>query len=233
METESERVTVDVDGASMPAFLCYPNDEERHPAVIVVHELFGLEAHHEDVACRFAAEGYVGLAPDLFWNVGPLPDFTDREVIMRFRRSLDDRQLLTSLDAAVAYLREQPGVDVAHVGIVGFCMGGYYALAEALNNSSLAACVDFYGGGMDRLFDRMAELRVPFLGLFGDEDQSIPPERVRELRGLLQQAGVPFEIHTYHGAGHAFFNDMRSSYRQHAAEDAWARTLQFYQKYLR
>lgn len=233
MELDREHITIDVDGGSMRAFLSHPAAEERYPALIVIHDIGGLAEHTEDVACRYAAQGYVTLAPDLFWHLGPLPEFTDRESFMRFRRSLDDRQLVDSMEAALAYLREQPGVNVARVGIMGFCMGGYYALLEATNNPSLAACVDFYGGGMDRIFDRVRELLVPLLGLFGEEDQSIPVEQVRELERVLQAAGVPFEIHIYPGAGHAFFNDTSQTYRKHAAEDAWTRSLSFLEKYLK
>jgi len=232
MELETQRPTIPIDGDSMAAFLCSPSTETPLPAIVVIHEILGLVPHTEDVASRFAREGYVALAPDLFWHVESLPDFSDRESFMRFRQSLDDRRMLASLDAALAYLREQPFVDVSHIGIVGFCMGGYYSLLEASNNPTLAACVDFYGAPISKLLPAVRQLRVPLLGLFGEDDQAIPLDQVRELESVLQEVGVPFEIHTYPGAGHAFFNDTSPTYRQHAAEDAWRRTLDFFAEHV-
>lgn len=232
MELETQRPTIAVDDGSMKAFLCSPVTESVLPAVIVIHDIAGLAAHAEDVACRFAREEYVALAPDLFWRVGTPTALTDGASIMRFRQSLDDREMLASLDAAVAYLREQPFVDVSHIGIVGFCMGGYYAFLEAANNPTLAACADFYGAPMAPVLSAARRLRVPLLGLFGEEDQSIPLDQVHELQTVLQDVGVPFEIHTYPGAGHAFFNDTRPSYREEAARDAWQRVLGFFARHV-
>jgi carboxymethylenebutenolidase len=231
-ESLGERVSIDVEGGAMEAFICRPASGERHPGIVIVHDIYGLQAHSEDVACRFAAQGYVALVPDLFWQVGSPRDFTDRESFMQFRRSLDDRQILESIDAAAAQLRDEPDVEFSHVGIVGFCMGGYYAFLAAVANPSVAACVDFYGAPVAGLLEPAQELRVPVLGLFGDQDQSIPVEEVRQLEEALQAAGCPYEFHIYPGAGHAFFNDTKPTYRGHAAEDAWRRTLDFFRMWL-
>ena len=233
--TEAQRVGIDREGGTMNGFLCLPAEEGRRPAVAVVHEIYGVTGHTEDLTCRFARQGYVTLAPDLFWRVGtPNPsDFTDRAAFLRFRQSLDDEEMLASLDAAVAYLRALPQVDVAHVGIVGFCMGGYYAFLEAAHNPSLAACVGFYGAPVPPLLQRVEEMRVPVLGLFGEEDQSIPVEQVHQLEAALRRVGTPVEVHLYPGAGHAFFNDTSPTYRRHAAEDAWPIVLTFFGNYLK
>lgn len=243
MNLETSRLEIPVDGGSMPAFLCRPSSDGKLPAIIVIHEIFGPTEHIDDVTCRFAGQGYVALEPDLFWRMDSLPDFSDRASFMRFRMALDDRQLLASADAAVRWLREQPFVDGEHIGIVGFCMGGYYAFLEAAHNPSLAACVDFYGAPLTfpepseqhPLAPMMAahRLRVPVLGLFGEEDPSIPVEQVRELEGILQETGVPFEVFIYPGAGHAFFNDTRETYRPGPATDAWTRTLAFFERNLK
>jgi carboxymethylenebutenolidase len=227
----------------MPAVLCPPVSGDSLPAIVVVHEIFGLVEHTEDLAGRFAREGYVALAPDLFWHLGSRPTLTDRESFMRFRMSLDDRQMVNSLDAAIAYLREQPFVDGSRIGIIGFCMGAYYAFLEAAHDSSLAACADFYGAPIispeltkrrpRTLLDAARDLRVPFLGMFGEDDQSIPVDQVRQLEAVLEENEVPHEIHIYPNAGHGFFNDTDDRYRRHAAEDAWPRTLDFFARYMK
>lgn len=242
MTDHQERVHIAVDGGTMNGFVCRPDVSERRPAIIVIHEIFGPEPHHEEVACRFAGEGYIGLSPNLFWNMGPLPDFSDRESFMRFRSSMDDRAILQSLDATLDWLRQQPYVDADHIGIVGFCMGGYYSLLEAIHNSSLSACVDFYGAPLvnpepteqrpDSIMDAVKNLKVPFLGFFGAEDQSIPPDQVKQLEQVLESLDVPSDVVVYPNAGHAFFNDTRPSYREGPAQDSWATMIQFFSRYL-
>jgi carboxymethylenebutenolidase len=238
-----EHVSIPVAGGTMRASLCRPAGNEPAPAVLVVHEIYGLTPHIEDVARRLCAEGFVALAPDLFWQLDELPSFTDRASFGRFRQSLDDRQMLASLDAAVSYLEEQPFVRRDRIGIVGFCMGGYYAFLETVHNQAIAACVDFYGAPLVRPepteraprapMEAAAELRVPFLGLFGEEDASIPVEQLRQFEGVVARTGVPHEFHVYPGAGHAFHNDTGPMYRAEAARDAWRRTVEFFGRYLK
>jgi len=233
MDTLQQDVGIDINHRVMDGFLARPaTGEEMHPAVIVIHDIGGVSAHTRDVANRFAEQGYVTLAPNLFWNIEKMPNFTDRESFIRFRQSLNDDDLVHFIDTALAYLRDRPEVDVVHVGIVGFCMGGYYASLEAINNPSLAACVDFYGAPVTRLLESVGEMRVPFLGLFGDQDQSIPVEHVQQLDKAMDETKLPHEIHIYPGAEHAFFNDTRPSYNQSAAQDAWPRVLKFFSERL-
>jgi carboxymethylenebutenolidase len=241
MELQRAHVQIPVEGGAMDALICRPDAGDGLPAVLVVFDIFGLRLHYEDIACRLAGQGYVALVPDLFWNT-EVPDFTDRSSFMRFRQTMDDRLFLRDLDAADAYLRSQPFVDGEHVGIVGFCMGGYYSLQEAAHNPTFAACVDFYGAPLAGPVSERApvtslqaaeRLQMPYLGLFGDEDQSIPLGQVRELEGLLQRRNIPFQIKVYPGAGHAFFNDTAPSYRKEAAEDAWKLMLAFFEQYLK
>ncbi|HEX8917357.1 MAG TPA: dienelactone hydrolase family protein [Chloroflexota bacterium] len=232
MDTLQGDIGIEVDGKIMDGFLARPaTGEEMHPAVIMIHDIKGVSDHARDVTNRFAQQGYVTLAPNLFWNVR-VPDFTDRSSMMRFRQTLDDEQMIRDIDAALAHLRDRPEVNVVHVGIVGFCMGGYFASLAALRNPSLAACVDFYGAPLTRLLESVGELRVPFLGLFGDQDQSIPLEQVEQLDAALDETRLPHEIRIYPGAGHAFFNDTSPSYNQTAAQDAWPRVLTFFAEHL-
>lgn len=243
MEIDTPHATIAVDGGSMRALVCRPADEGTLPAVIVIHEIYGLSDHIEDVAGRLARQGFVTLAPDLFWQLGAPPDFSDRTSFMRFRASMDDRQFLSSLDAAVGYLQHQPFVDSDRIGITGFCMGGYYALLETAHNPAIKACADFYGGPLvlpqtsetrpRSPLDAAHDITVPFLGLFGGEDQGIPVEQVRQLESILRENGVPAEAHVYPGAEHAFHNDQAPRYNEDAAKDAWRRTVAFFHECLK
>jgi carboxymethylenebutenolidase len=244
LKIEERGTTIPLNGGRMAVYAAHPEaDGRKLPAVLVVHEIFGLSDHIKDVVRRLAREGYLSLAPDLFWQMGPLPDFTDRESFMRFRRSMDDRDLLSSLDAAVDHLAAESIADEEHVGIVGFCMGGYYAFLETVRNPRIAACADFYGGPLSHQepsenrpigpLDVAREIKVPLLGLFGEEDQGIPVEQVHELERRVKEAGVPVETVIYPGAGHAFHNDTGPRYVESAAKDAWKRTIEFFDQYLK
>ena len=238
MSLEQAAVDIPVDGARMDGFMSFPAHTTGNlPGVIVAHDISGVSDYTRDVVRRLAEEGFAALAPNLFWKVGPPPPLGDRASFMRFRASMDDRQLLASLDAGIDFFREQSVVQGEKIGIIGFCMGGYHALLEAARNEAIKACVDFYGGPLvlpetsetrpRAPLDAARDLRIPFLGLFGEEDQGIPLEQVRQLDEALQETGVRYEIHTYPGAGHAFHNDTGERYRPEAAQDAWRRAVRF------
>lgn len=241
MDPQGERISLPVEDGSMDAFICRPLSADPAPAVIIIHEIYGSHEHFDDIACRLASHGYVGMAPDLFWKIGA-PDFPDRASFLRFRQEIDDPHLLASLDACLDYLQQQPFVRGDRIGTVGFCFGGAYALLESAHNPAIAACADFYGGMPDvehsakhprTALEAARDIRQPFLGLFGEEDASIPVEKVHQLEGILRANGVPAEFHIYPEAGHAFFNDQRPTYVKPAAEDAWARLLDFFGRYLK
>jgi carboxymethylenebutenolidase len=179
-----------------------------------------------DVARRLAGEGFFALAVDLYSREG-VPDFPDMPAVFRWMRALPDARVLSDLGAAVGFLARRPEVAPTAIGITGFCMGGQYALMAACTVPGLSACVSWYGmlryAERDAVkpaspLDLAAELACPYLGLFGEVDAIIPLADVEELRGILEGTGKRFEIVTYPGAGHAFFNDTRPEmYRQAAA----------------
>jgi len=212
---------------------------------VLIHEVFGLDHHMRDVARRFAAEGYVVLAPDLFAHEGlPGPVGTDDdpapawelETIRAAALGLPDRRALADLDAAAARLAALPEVDGDRIAAVGFCMGGSLAFQLGCTSMRLAAIVDFYGRP---LYSELSEnkpiqpveltlnLDRPLLAFFGEKDASIPPAEVELLRAALEAGAKNFEIVTYPEADHAFFNDLRPRYHEASARDAWQRTLAF------
>lgn len=199
--------------------------------VVVVQEAFGVNEHIEDVCRRFAAEGWLAVAPHLFHRNGdPTPDYDDRPAAMAQLRALTADGVLADVDAAIAHLAAA-GVPAGRVAAVGFCMGGTVALVTAARRD-VGAAVTFYGGGVKKgrfgfppLVDEATRLRAPWLGLFGDLDQNIPVADVEDLRAAAATSGQPTEVVRYAEAGHGFHCDRRDAYHAPSAEDAWGRTL--------
>ena len=227
------------DGDTLRGYAAWPAAAGLHPGLVVIPDVRGLSEHYQDVARRFAAEGFFALAIDLYSREGP-PSLPDLEAVFRWIRELPDRRVLADVGAAVATVAARP--EVGSVGITGFCMGGQYALMAACTVPGLGACVSWYGmlryAATDERkpaspLDLAPRLACPYLGLFGADDGIIPLADVDELRTILARAGTSFDVHVYPGAGHAFFNDTRAdTYRPDAAADAWPRALAFLHRHL-
>lgn len=198
------------------------------PGVIVLQEWWGLVPHIQSVADRFAAAGYVALAPDLYSGESTTsPDEAGRKMM-----ALNIDKTAQDLESAVQFLAHHDAVTGPKVGVVGFCMGGQLALLAGTLSDRIGAVVDFYGIHPNVTPD-FAQLRAPVLGLFGEQDSFVPPEAVETLVATVKSAGGTIIAHCYEGAGHAFFNDSRpETYNAAAAEDAWQRTMAFFQTHL-
>jgi carboxymethylenebutenolidase len=222
-------------------FLAHPDEEA--PGVVLVPDVRGLYDHYRALARRLAGEGFAVLAVDLYRRTGP-PKIETPADAMRWIRELSDPQVLGDLQEAIDDLVGLPEVDGRAVGIVGFCMGGQYALLAACACRGLSACVPFYGmlsyaPGLDPVkkprspLDALSELSCPVLGLYGAEDALIPVSDVRRLEVELARSSQPSQVVLYPGAGHAFMNDTRpDAYRPEAARDAWPRMVAFLQRQL-
>jgi carboxymethylenebutenolidase len=222
----------------MPLYEARPDGDARG-AVIVVQEAFGVNSYIEDVTRRFADAGYDAVAPHLFHRAGggtaPYDDFGK---VIPLYEHLDDDGILVDVDAAREHLHGT-GWDDSTVGTVGFCFGGRVTFLTALRRK-IGAAVGFYGGGIvsqrfpqfPPLVDEVPKLQTPWLGLFGDRDQSIPVEDVEQLRDKLKSAPVATEIVRYPEAGHGFHCDQRDVYDDNAAKDAWNRTLAWFEEHM-
>ena len=233
-------VTVDTADGPMRLYEAKPPGEARG-AIVVVQEAFGVNPHIEDVTRRAAAAGYHAVAPDLFHRTGPgsVVEYGNFEKVMEFFKDVSgDDAVLTDVDAALAHLRAAGFAD-SRIGIVGFCFGGRVSFLVALRRP-LGAAVGFYGGGIvtgrfpqfPPLVDETPSLQTPWLGLFGDEDASIPVDDVEQLREALRAARVDTEIVRYAHAGHGFHCDQRPDYRPDDAADAWRRALDWFVAHL-
>jgi carboxymethylenebutenolidase len=228
MDVETSMVDVPAGAGGLPCFLVRPAHEARRPAVLVIQEAFGLNDHIRDVARRVAAEGYVALAPDLYWRGGRgrTAGYDQLPAAITLMQSLADRDVVTDVRSAVGHLERQPFVRADRIGITGFCMGGRVSyLAACELPEKFRACAPFYGGGIP--VEKTASLRAPVLAFFGEEDAFIPPANVEALRVALRSHGKQAEIVVYPKAGHGFFCNERDSYRAEAATDAWERLRRF------
>ena len=220
----SERTTV-------RAYLVQSPAKEKRAAVIVVQEWWGLNDHIKDITRRYAGEGYVAIAPDLYSRLGHTVT-SDPNEAGKLMNSLRQEDGLKDLNATVAYLKTVPGVDANRLGITGFCMGGSYALMLPCVNAAIKAAAPFYGW-IPNPDTPLQKLACPILYIFGENDSYIPKSEVQRLADALKKYKKQGEIKSYPGAGHAFFRDTdKNVYRPAEAKDAWARTLAFFKQYL-
>jgi carboxymethylenebutenolidase len=223
-----QNVTFASNGGTAHGYLTLPTMGQG-PGVVVIQEWWGLTDHVADVTDRFAQEGFVALAPDLFGG----RTTHDAQEAARLLRELPVDGAARDLAGAVDHLLEHDSVIGRSVGVVGFCMGGKFALVLAAQQGSrVAAVVPFYGMPSIAETD-FSGLTAHVLGHYGEHDRTISAEVVGQLRAALQsQAGVDPTIHFY-PAGHAFFNDRNpASYHQDSARLAWSRTLDFLHTHL-
>jgi len=232
-EISTETVEFPSDGFTVQAFLAKPVTTPAGglPAVMVAHEWWGLNDHIKDIARRIAQEGYAALAPDLYSRLGHKVTADPAEAAS-LMESLSSQAALRDLSAALQDLKQRSFVDPQRIGIMGFCMGGTFALTQATHNSDLKAAVPFYGKVPPA--ESLARLLCPVLYHYGAQDGWVTKQEVEWLRQGLSQHGKPGEVVVYPNAGHAFFNDTRpDAYRKQDAAEAWRRTLHFLAEHLR
>ena len=214
---------------SVTGHLALPEGAGKFPAMIVIQEWWGLDAQTKSIADRFALEGYLAFAPDLYH--GELAKLGDGDTAMKLVQKYGPNAYL-DLQTIFDALKSHPQCT-GKIGSVGFCFGGRMSLTLSLSRPVDAICT-FYGGGMQTIFDQLrAKLKAPVLGLFGDADVSIPAGTVEEFDKLLDDVGVEHEVIMYPDSGHAFFRDSDPSvYKAEASTDAWERVKKFFKQNL-
>lgn len=214
---------------SVPGYLAEPAGDGPFPALLVIQEWWGLDAQTKSIADRFAAEGYLAFAPDLYHGEFAALGDSDRALalVTKYAPAAPD-----DLEKVFEGLKSHPQCS-GKVGSVGFCFGGRMSLTLGIRRPLHAVCT-FYGGGMQNIFDQMSSLRAPVLGLFGDADESIPVGTVEQFDKLLGELGLEHEVIVYPNSGHAFFRDSDPNvYKPEAAQDAWKRVKKFFAKHLK
>ena len=214
---------------SVPGYLARPAGNGPWPGLVVIQEWWGLSDHIKSVADRLAGVGYLSFAPDLYQ--GELANLGDREKASELVEKYEAAapEMLTRVYDAFKKDSDCNG----RIGSVGFCFGGYMSLALGIRRPLDALCT-FYGGGMQELFNQLDKIHSPVLGLYGDQDRSVPAGTIEEFDELLGKYKIPHEVIVYPKSGHAFFRDTDpNSYRPEAAKDAWDRVTRFFTENLK
>jgi carboxymethylenebutenolidase len=234
MEISSAYVQLSVsDGTTMRAWVARPKEEGAYPALLVFQEAFGVNAHIRDIAGRFAREGFVAVAPELFHRTAAGFDgrYDDFPSAVPHMKALNDASMGADLRAAHDWVRGSMGVELP-IFAIGYCMGGRAAFLAALT-LPLAGAISYYGGGIapnatnPGLLGRASGIQAPLLLFWGGRDKHIPPEQVRAVTDALRATGRNFVNVEISNADHAFFCDARASYSPAAALLAWPLTLAF------
>ncbi len=200
------------------------------PGVLVIHEWWGLDGWIKDQARALAREGYAALAVDLYRGKVTSSQEEAHQLMMGTPPDL----ALRDLEAAYAFLQGRPDVRKDRIGVIGWCMGGRYAMELATQEPGLDAVVAYYGAPPTDAA-AIARIQAPVLGNFGAEDKGPSPEQVKAFEAAMKKAGKTVDVKIYEGAGHAFanVNNPWKGYREAAARDAWSRTVAFFARHLK
>lgn len=228
MPTSSQWLTIHSPDGPFQAYLALPHGGRGGPGIVLLQEIFGVNEHIRSVADQYAADGYVVLAPDLFWRQGPRIelgyDDADWKRAVALMNACDVALARADIALAAAALRARPGVG-ANIAALGFCFGGRLSFLAACDGV-VDAAVAYYGGGIQNYLEQAARLAVPLQLHFGAEDDHIPAAAVRSIAERFA-ANEDVEIHLYPQAAHGFNCDHRAGYQQRAAAQAHGNSLLF------
>jgi carboxymethylenebutenolidase len=232
-------IRIPTDEGEIPGYRAMPSEGRAFPAVLVVQEIFGVHEHIKDVCRRLAKSGYLAVAPELYARQGDVSSLSEIEQIRTIVAKVPDAQVMTDLDAAVAWIKASGNGNVKKLGVTGFCWGGRIVWLYAAHSAQVKAGVAWYGrlvGKPNELqpahpLDMAATLQAPVLGLYGGSDQGIPLETVEQMKQALRASDSPSTIIVYPDTPHAFYADYRSSYGKEAAEDGWSRLLAWFKEH--
>jgi len=233
------QVTVTVKGRKVPAYRAQPEGKTNLPVVLIVSEIFGVHEYIADVARRFARQGYLALAPELFVRQGDPRSFGSiAELMKQVVSKVPDEQVMGDLDACVAWAKAHGG-DTDRLGITGFCWGGRITWLYAAHNPTVKAGVAWYGrlvGDKTPLtptqpIDVAEKIRAAMLGLYGGKDEGIPLDTIEKMKLELAKGTSVSEFVIYPNSGHAFHADYRPSYVEADAKDGWRRCLAWFKSH--
>ena len=228
-----------IDGQDVPVYRAQPRGKTNVPVILVISEIFGVHEYIKDVARRFAKQGYMAIAPDLFVRQGDATKApSTAELMKNIVARTPDAQVMSDLDTVVAWARQRGG-DTTKLGITGFCWGGRITWLYAAHNLNVKAGVAWYGrlvGDQTQFtprhpIDVAQHLKVPVLGLYGAKDTGIAMDTVQRMQAALDKGNSRSTIHVYPESGHAFHADYRPSFNAADAQDGWNRALAWLRKH--
>ncbi len=233
----TEKIALQVaDGTTMNAFVARPAEPGKYPAMLVLQEAFGVNAHIRDITQRVAREGYAAIAPELFHRTAP-PGFEgsydDFASVMPHTQAVTETGAANDIQAAFDWLRRHSQVMPDRIGSIGFCMGGRLSFL-ACATVPLRAAVSFYGARIaPALLPRAASLHGPMLFFWGGMDKHIGQDQISAVIEECRRAGKPYVNVEISDADHGFFCDVRSSYNPAAAQEAWCLTRTFLETHVK
>jgi carboxymethylenebutenolidase len=225
-----KRISIDVADGSFAAYVSAPDSSPRGTAIVVIQEIFGINADMRETCDRFAQDGFVAICPDLYWRQEPNVELTDKteaewQKALALYNAFDVEKGVSDIDATIQAARQLDGVS-GGVGAVGYCLGGLLAFLTATRTNADAA-VSYYGVGIDKHLQEAGKLSKPLLMHIAEQDEFVPPDaRAKIIEALHDNPHV--EIHTYPGCMHAFARNGGVHYDAGAASAANARTLAFF-----
>jgi carboxymethylenebutenolidase len=226
----TSHVDLKVNGDGAYAYVAQPDDDAKHPGVVLIQEWWGIEPHICDLAQKLATEGFVVAVPDLYHGkIATEPDDA-MKMVMLLRKNMDraSKEIIGALET----LKAMPNVEPKKLGLIGFCVGGTVTLEVAARYRDLGAVVPFYPGGYDPTPADVAQVNAPVLAIFGRQDPSIPLARVEKIERTYKEAGKDITVRVY-DAGHAFINPDHGDGNPEAAADAWPRAVHFLREHLK
>jgi carboxymethylenebutenolidase len=235
-------VKISAKDGEIPAYRAMPAKGKNFPVVLVVQEIFGVHEHIKDICRRFAKLGYLAVAPEMYARQGDVSKITNINEIMPIVSKVPDAQVMSDLDAAVAWAKKNSG-NTSKLAITGFCWGGRIVWLYAAHNPNLKAGVAWYGRLAPPPPERAnplqpkhpleiaKDLKAPVLGLYGGADQGIPNDTVEQMRNALKELNKPSEIKLYPDTPHGFHADYRASYRKEQAQEGWNLLLAWFKKH--
>jgi carboxymethylenebutenolidase len=233
---------VSVGGVQVPVYKARPATGKNHPIVLVISEIWGVHEYIKDCTRRLAKAGYCAVAPELFVREGGVAQLPNVQDVLKIVLAQKREQTLGDLKAAVDWAKSRPNVKADRIGVTGWCWGGSTTMQVAATNPDMKAAVAWYGpparpyqgaSGPVTGFDLAKDIKIPFLGLFGETDQSPKPDDAKKFGEMVRAGNPNVEIVVYPGAGHGFHADYRPSYNKTAADDAWNRCAGWFNKHLK
>ncbi|WP_425614394.1 dienelactone hydrolase family protein [Anatilimnocola sp. NA78] len=236
---EAGEVKIATADGEMPAYHAMPAKGEKFPVVLVVQEIFGVHEHIKDICRRLAKLGYLAVAPELYARQGDVSKLTEFPEILKIVAKVPDAQVMSDLDATVAWAKKSGKGDTSKLAVTGFCWGGRIVWLYSAHSKDVKAGVAWYGrltSAVDDLhpkhpLDVVTSLKAPVLGLYGGDDMGIPNDTVEKMQAALKEAKQPSEIVLYPKTPHGFHADYRPTYRKAEADDGWKRLQEWFKQH--
>ena len=226
----TRNVDLKVNGDGAYAFVAEPDDDTKHPGMVLIQEWWGIEPHIRDLAQKLAADGFVVAVPDLFHGKIVTEPNEAEKMVMMIAGNID--KAAKEIIGALETVKAMPNVEPKKFGLMGFCVGGFMTYVVASRYPDLGAVVPFYGAGYDPTPEDVAKVNAPVLAIYGSRDESVSKEQIQKIERMYKAAGKDFTVKVF-DAGHAFINLSHGDGNEKAAAEAWPLAVNFLKEKLK